>query len=82
MSKEKAAALAALSPTDLAVYTATRNLRGHWQRLTHKDWASFCKKMGKWLTESATDEWDAYTKANNERKAKSDIEALARKNAR
>ena len=82
MSKEKVAALAAMSPTDFAVYTAKRNLRGYWQRLEHKDWASFCKKMGKWLTESGPDEWDAFIISNAERKAKSDIEALARKNGR
>ncbi len=82
MSREKVAALAAMSPPELAAYKAKRNQRSYWQSLDHKEWATFCKIMGKWFTESATDEWDKFVKANALRKAKSDIEALARKNGR
>jgi len=82
MSKEKAAAIAALAPPEFAAYKSKRNQRSFWQTLSHKEWAAFCKIMGKWFTSEATDEWDKYVKANNERKAKSDIQALARKNSR
>ena len=82
MSKEKAAAIAAMSPSAFAVYKSKRNQRSHWQNLDHKEWAAFCKIMGKWFTEEATDEWDKFIIKNAERKAKSDIEALARKNGR
>lgn len=78
MSREKAAAIAALSPSDKAVYISKRNQRSYWQRLSHEEWIEFCKKMGDWFTKSAPDEWDKYIIANNERKAKSDEAALLR----
>ncbi len=79
MSKEKAARIQGLSPVDRAVYTAKRNQRCYWQRLSHDDWVEFCEKMGQWFCESAPDEWDTYVAANKARKAESDKRALEMK---
>ena len=80
MSREKAAALMALSDVDMAVYRSKRNQRPYWQRLSRDEWVEFCKKMGKWFSKEAADEWDNYVIANNARKAASDKAALARRN--
>ncbi len=78
MSKEKAAALAALSEVDMAVYKAKRNQRQTWHALPHDEWAAFCTKMADWFKKDATDEWDKFVEANNARKAASDEAALLR----
>ncbi|KKL92826.1 hypothetical protein LCGC14_1880820 [marine sediment metagenome] len=80
MSREKAAALMALSDVDAAVYRSKRNQRSYWQRLDHDEWVEFCKKMGDWFSDEAPDEWDNYVIANNARKAASDKAALERRN--
>ncbi len=80
MSRDKAAELMSSSNVDMAVYRSKRNQRAYWQRLTHEEWVEFCNTMGEWFNVSAQDEWDDYVKANNERKAKSDADALLRKN--
>jgi len=82
MSKEKVAEIAALAPPQFAAYKSKRNQRTFWRTLSHKEWAAFCKIMGKWFASEATDEWDNYIIANDKRKAESDIAALARKNGR
>ena len=80
MSREKAAALMALSDVDMAVYRSKRNQRSYWQRLSHDEWVEFCEKMGEWFSNEADDEWDNYVIANNKRKAASDKAALAKRN--
>lgn len=78
MSKEKSIAIASLSPVDKAVYLTKRNQRSYWQKLSHKEWETFCGKMAEWFEDVAPDEWDDFIKANKDRKAKSDKEALIR----
>ncbi len=78
MSREKAAALMALSNVDMAVYRSKRNQRSYWQHLTHDEWTKFCQKMGDWFSTQAADEWDNFVIANNARKAASDKAAFER----
>ncbi|KKN79582.1 hypothetical protein LCGC14_0337860 [marine sediment metagenome] len=80
MSREKAAALMALSDVDMAVYRSKRNQRPYWQRLSRDEWVEFCEKMAMWFSKEAPDEWDNYVIANNARKAASDKAALERRN--
>ena len=79
MSKEKALALMQMNAAEKSVYLAKRNQRAYWQNLKHDEWVEFCKVMGKWFTKDAPDEWDDYTIHNGERKAASDLAALASK---
>ena len=79
MSREKAAAIAALSNVDFAVYRSQRNQRSYWQKLPHDEWAEFCTKMADWFKKDATDEWDKFVVANNARKAANDEAALLAK---
>lgn len=81
MSREKAAALMALSEVDMAVYKTKRNQRSYWQTLSHDEWVEFCGKMAAWFSVEAADEWDEYVIANNARKAASDKTALERRDA-
>ncbi len=69
MSKEKSAALAALSEVDYAVYRAKRNQQPSWRNLPHGEWVEFCGKMGDWFKNGAADEWDKHVVANKARKA-------------
>ena len=79
MSKEKALALMQMTTVEKRVYLAQRNQRAFWQNLNHKEWTEFCKSMGKWFKNDATDEWDDYIISNNKRKAASALAALASK---
>ena len=79
MSKEKALAIMAMNPVERSVYTSKRNQRSYWQRLPHDEWVEFCNVMSAWFNNEAPDEWDEYVVRNNERKAASDLAALASK---
>ncbi len=79
MSKEKAIAIMQLNPTEKSVYLSKRNQRAYWQDLTHDEWVKFCKAMADWFKKDAASEWDDYSVSNNERKAASDLAALASK---
>ncbi len=76
MSRTKAAKILALEVADKHVWHVNRNLLHVSQELSHEEWLEFCKKMADWFQGDAPDEWDEYTKANKERKAKSDAAAL------
>jgi len=78
MSKEKAAAIAALSPPDRAAYQVKRNIRAIWRRLDRDEWAAFCHIMATWFDVDAPDEFDEQLAANQARKAASDKAALER----
>ena len=79
MSKKKALSILSMSSADKSVYLSKRNQRSYWQDLSHDEWVEFCKIMGDWFTNDAADEWDDYVVSNNERKAASDLAALASK---
>ena len=79
MSKEKALALMQMTAVEKGVYLSRRNQRTFWQNLSHDEWAEFCTVMADWFKNDATDEWDDYVISNNERKAASDLAALASK---
>jgi len=76
VSRQKVAAILALNEPDRAAWVIKRQLMVHWRQLDHKDWVKFCKQMATWFSKDAPDEWDKYTQANKERKAKSDAAAL------
>ena len=77
--REKTAKLMAMSDAEKAVYRSKRNQRSYWQNLSHDEWVEFCKTMGEWFINEAADEWDKFVISNNERKAASDLAALASK---
>ena len=79
MSKAKAVAIMQMNPVEKSVWLSQRNQRSHWQHLDHGEWVKFCKIMAEWFKKDAADEWDKYVISNNERKAASDLAALASK---
>ena len=79
LARHKAARLMAMDDVERAVYHSKRNQRSYWQHLDHTDWVKFCKEMSSWFDEQAPDEWDEYVIHNNERKAASDLAAVASK---
>lgn len=78
MSREKAAALAAMSAKEKAVYRAKRDARVFWRTLSPDDWRGFCKQMAEWYAKDASGEFDAIVAANAERKKASDEAAIVR----
>ena len=79
MVNETALSIMQMSLMEKSVWLSKRNQRSYWQDLTHDEWVEFCKVMSDWFKNDAADEWDDYVIRNNERKAASDLAALASK---